>query len=240
MSRRPGNSAAAATLSTAHYMRVLVIGATGPAGILLIREALAASHSVVVYARSPGKLPEEIRIHERVTIVEGQLDDVQALTRAITGVDAVLSALGPPVLHGPFHHAGAPLAKAYQRILDIMKRRGVRRLIALGTTSIKDPAHDKFSATFFALVTGVMVLASTAYHDVQEFGKAIMNSGEEIDWTIARVPVLTDKHSTEYIAGYVGDGKTKPFLSRAAFAHFVVEELSKNQWVHKLPLVSSP
>ncbi|KZV85116.1 NAD(P)-binding protein [Exidia glandulosa HHB12029] len=219
--------------------RVLILGATGPCGILLIRECLAREgYSVVIYARSPSKLPPEIKVHDRVTIVEGQLDDVQALTKAIQGVDAVLSALGPRVTAGPFHSPGSPLAQGYKVLLEVMQRAGCKRLILLGTASIKDKEHDKFSATFFALITGVMTLASTAYYDVVSIGKVVMES-DGVDWTIARVPVLTDQHNTEYIAGYVGDGKTKAWLSRPAFARFVVDELERGAWIKKLPLVCS-
>jgi len=193
---------------------------------------------VVVYARNPSKLPKELV--PRLEIIEGTLESVDGLTKAIHGVDVILSALGPVVRAGPFHSLNAPLAKAYEQILDIMKAEGVKRLIALGTTSIKDKKHDKFSLTFLALVSGVATFATSAWHDVVECGKVIMNNGEDIEWTIVRVPVLTDAKDNQFVAGYVGDGKTKPWLSRTAYANFVMEEVVKRNWVHQLPLVSSP
>lgn len=39
---------------------VLVLGGTGPAGICLLRELLHRKHKVVVFARSPSKIPEEL------------------------------------------------------------------------------------------------------------------------------------------------------------------------------------
>jgi len=117
-------------------MRVLIVGATGPCGILLIQESLVRGHHVVIYARSPGKLPEEIVAHERVTIITGQLGDLEPLTRALQGVDAVLSALGPRVTNGPFHGSDTPIAKGYHALLQAMEAAQCKRLIALGTTSI--------------------------------------------------------------------------------------------------------
>jgi uncharacterized protein YbjT (DUF2867 family) len=38
-------------------MKVLVLGATGPSGILTCQYALQAGHQLVVYARNPAKLP---------------------------------------------------------------------------------------------------------------------------------------------------------------------------------------
>jgi uncharacterized protein YbjT (DUF2867 family) len=39
---------------------VLVLGGTGPAGICLLRELLHRKHKVVVFARSPSKIPEDL------------------------------------------------------------------------------------------------------------------------------------------------------------------------------------
>jgi uncharacterized protein YbjT (DUF2867 family) len=93
-------------------MRILVLGGTGASGILLIREALAHSHTVVVYARSPDKLPEDIVKDTSVVIIKGDLSDAETLSKAMEGVDAVVSALGPAVKRGPFHPSGTPLALA--------------------------------------------------------------------------------------------------------------------------------
>jgi uncharacterized protein YbjT (DUF2867 family) len=37
-------------------MKVAVFGGTGPTGQLVLREALAAGHEVVAFARSPAKI----------------------------------------------------------------------------------------------------------------------------------------------------------------------------------------
>lgn len=67
-------------------MRVTVFGGTGPTGLLLINQALAEDPEVTAYTRSPSKLPT----HERLTAVQGQLDDAAAITEAVRGSDAVL------------------------------------------------------------------------------------------------------------------------------------------------------
>jgi len=220
-------------------MRVLILGATGGIGLLLIERALAASHTVVVYARSPEKLPEQYSNNPNVVIRKGELTDEATLTQALDGVDAVLSALGPSVSRGPLHPSGEPLAHAYALLIRVMKQKGVPRLIALGTPSITDPA-DKFSLKMSAIVTGVATFARTAYKDVVAIGNTIReDGGNHLDWTIGRVPILTSSQSEEYIAGYVGDGKTGIYLSRNAFATFVLDELERDDWVHKAPLISS-
>jgi len=220
-------------------MRVLILGATGAVGVLLIQEALAASHTVVVYARSPEKLPEQTRAHPRVIIHKGQLDDKEALLSALKDVDAVLSALGPSVSRKPSHPKGTPLARGYSLIIELMRTHGIHRLLALGTPSITDP-NDKFSLRMSILVTGVATLAHTAYEDVVAIGETIRTQGNDLDWTIVRVPLLSGSDDKNFVAGYVGDGKTGLWLARAGFASFVVQELKNDEWVKKAPLITLP
>jgi len=220
-------------------MRVLVLGATGGIGLLLIEELLAASHTVVVYARSPQKIPESISTNPNVTIIQGELTDSVTLGKALEGVNAVVSALGPGTKPGPLYPSGTPIAKAYQLLISLMQPLGIKRLIALGTASNKDE-HDKFDLQFWTLVHGVAAFAHNSYKEIVAMGDAIRaKTPEELVWTIARVPILTNSQKKEYIAGYVGDGKTKPWLSRSGFSAFVVHELEQNEWARKAPLLCS-
>lgn len=72
-------------------MRISVFGGTGPTGLLLVQQALSQGHDVVAFARTPSKLPQ----HERLSVVEGQLDDPVKISAAIVGTDTVVSVLGP-------------------------------------------------------------------------------------------------------------------------------------------------
>lgn len=226
------------TFSIHLIMRVLVLGGTGAAGILIIRECLRKDHIVVVYARSPEKLPDDISKDSRVIIIKGSLEDEDAISKSMEGVHAVLSALGPSVTRGPFHPNNTPIAHAYARIIRIMHAHNVKRLLALGTASISDPS-DKFNAIFWALVNGVKTLAYNAYKDVVALGETIRGDTEGLIWTITRVPLLTNSESKDVIAGYIGDGKVGTSLSRTAFAAFMVRELETNEWVKKAPMISS-
>lgn len=220
-------------------MRLLILGATGGIGVLLVERAVADGHTVVVYARSPEKLPQNLRDSPQVLISKGQLTDAESLSDALQNVDAVLSALGPAVSRGPFHPKGEPLAHAYSLVIRVMKERGVTRLIALGTPSIKDP-HDKFSLTMSTLVTGVSTFASAAYKDIVAIGETICREGDTLEWTIARVPLLNNGSDASFVAGYVGDGRTTTCLTRIAFVAFVLRELTEGEWVKARPLVTSP
>lgn len=218
-------------------MHLLILGATGPSGTLLVTEALNASHTVVIFARSPEKLSEEIRNDTRVTVLKGELDNESALSAAMENVDAVLSALGPKLSHGTYP-SGEPLARAYSLVIKAMVAHGVKRLIALGTPSIADP-HDKQSLKWSFIISGLKILTPTVYSDIVGVGNVIRTEGDALDWTIVRVPFLTNSSSRDVVAGYSGDGKTGTTLSRLGFATFVIQELAENKWVKEAPLVTT-
>jgi uncharacterized protein YbjT (DUF2867 family) len=219
-------------------MRVVILGATGPCGILLIEEALASKHTVVVYARNPQKLPAHLSKHPDVTIVKGELGDPKALDAALAGADAVLSALGP-AFGNP---SGTPIARGYSAVLDAMRRAAVpvKRLIALGTPSIKDEQNDRFSVVYAAMVAAVAAGANSAYRDIVAVGEVI-RACEDVEWTIVRVPVLKNDKNREVRAGYIGDGGAGSAytLARLGFAVFVLRELEKGEWVKQTPLITS-
>jgi len=224
-------------------MRILVLGGTGAMGTLIIYHALAAGHLVTIYARNPSKLPEDISAHESVIVTKGELTDEDSLRHSMRNVDAIISNLGPGTTPSHFpgaHPSGKPLAKAYSVILRLMKEPNVacKRIIALGTVSIRDPA-DKTDLAIWTLVQGVKVTAYDAYADVVAIGETFRHEGDGVEWTVVRVPLLTKSESEETVAGYVGNGKMKTYVSRAGFAAFCLSELTRKEWVMKMPALSS-
>ena len=70
-------------------MKILVLGATGATGQLIVRDAAASGHSVVALVRAKARsdLPG-------AELIEGDARDEGTLARALDGCDAVVSALG--------------------------------------------------------------------------------------------------------------------------------------------------
>jgi uncharacterized protein YbjT (DUF2867 family) len=72
----------------AERRRCLVTGATGYVGSRLAPRLVAEGHDVVVLARTPAKL-DRVPWRDRVTVLEGDLDDPASVRAAMTGVDVV-------------------------------------------------------------------------------------------------------------------------------------------------------
>jgi len=229
-------------------MRFLIFGGTGPSGIALIRKVLVVYPSSIIflYVRTPNKIPEDLARQSSIVIIHGEITDLDEVEAALLGrhsttdkdqpVDVVLSALGPT---GPCHSADRPFAKFYECLIGLMSKHSVKRLIALCTASYPDP-RDRFNPITYGLVTIVSTFAYSAYADFRAVGEVVRAHGDRkgIDWTLVRVPVLTNCESEKVVAGYVGDWKTGNILPRKAFAAFCIREIEKKEWVGKAPFIS--
>jgi uncharacterized protein YbjT (DUF2867 family) len=105
-------------------MNVTVFGATGAIGQQVVQQLRASGHAVTAYVRTPGKVPSTWG--QDVTVVTGEITDAAAIDRAVTGADAVVSALGPSMDRKA---TGLPLVEGTQHIVAAMQRHGVRRYV---------------------------------------------------------------------------------------------------------------
>ena len=210
-------------------MRIAVFGGTGATGVLLINQALDRGHSVTAYARHPEKLGID---DDRLTVVAGELSDAAAIDRVVKGSDAVISLLGPgrPV-------RGTPVALGTRAILAAMDTSGVRRIVAVATASAPDPRDKQGLRTRFFVGVSKRFMRP-AYDDVVATAQAIRESDRY--WTIVRPPFLTNGRLTGQVSvGYLGDGVTGTYLSRANAADFMLKQLRSDTHVRKAPIVTN-
>ena len=72
-------------------MNVVVFGATGSTGRLVVEFALSAGHVVTAFVRDPKRMP---LTHPHLRIVKGDAMDPTAVASAVQGADAVICTLG--------------------------------------------------------------------------------------------------------------------------------------------------
>ena|SRR5271166_6370534 len=75
---------------TISRMTVLVVGATGSIGYLVVEEALRQGHAVRALVRTPGKAR---RLPPKTLVVPGDVTRPNTLPAAVDGVDAVVFTL---------------------------------------------------------------------------------------------------------------------------------------------------
>ena len=77
-------------------MHILLLGATGPSGLVFLEEALRSGNEITIYARSPQKLPEDVRNNSQVHVVQGEFSDMDGVRTALGyGATVLVSFAGP-------------------------------------------------------------------------------------------------------------------------------------------------
>ena len=73
-------------------MKVVLYGATGKAGSVILKELIDRGHVVIAAARTPEKVPKV----KNVTVVQDDLSNPSKTASVVKTGDAVISAYGPP------------------------------------------------------------------------------------------------------------------------------------------------
>lgn len=167
-------------------MKLAIFGATGATGTCLAEQAAAAGHQVTVVVRDPERL--RVTGRDRMRIVTADVMDPAAIAAAVTGADAVLSAIGP-------HGTGPTTVSqdSVRSIIKAMQEAGVRRLLTVSGSIVSDEGEGPVMRYLVKpLVRATMLRHVCA--DMRCAEDQVRRSG--LLWTIMRPPRLTDKPPT--------------------------------------------
>ena len=212
-------------------MRIVVFGANGATGRLLTRQALAAGHQVAAVTRRPAGFPVT---HARLSVVEADVHDAQAVGRAVEGADVVLSALGVPYTRKPVN----VYSDGIRNIAAAMSRHQVKRL-AVVSSSATEPHHHADGGFLLNRVLQPLITATigkTTYRDMRRMEELVRSS--DLEWTIMRPSGLFDAPG---VTRYELHEDQAPgiFTSRADLAASLLEQATEARFVRKAVAVTT-
>jgi len=192
-------------------MKLTVFGATGGTGLQVIEQGLAAGHEIRAVVRDATRLPDRPGLE----VVVADVMDPTAIEEAVTGRDAIISAIGSRDGRGPT----TVCADSARSIVTAMHRAGTQRLIVVSGTGPFDEGEGP-GMRYVIKPIGRRFL-KYVFADFVEMEKVVRASG--LDWTIVRPPRLTDKP-------FSGNYRTRRDLnmhrnfavSRADVAHLIL------------------
>jgi uncharacterized protein YbjT (DUF2867 family) len=160
-------------------MNMVILGATGRTGLLVVEQALAAGHTVTALVRSPEKLT--IR-NSSLRVVAGQATDSGDVARALEGADAVISTLGG---------TGSVIADSTRAIVEAAHKTEVRRVVVLSSFFVD---RDRLGAVA-RLLTGV---AMGSLIKDKSAGERLLRQSD-LDWTIIYASPLSDGPASGFV-----------------------------------------
>lgn len=192
-------------------MNLVVLGATGRTGQLVVEQALAAGHTVTALVRSPEKLA--IR-NSNLRVVAGQATDAGDVARAMVGADAVISTLGG---------SGSVIADSTRAIVEAAHKTGVKRVVVLSSYLVERDRMGALSRLITGFARGSVVKDKSA-------GEQLLRESD-LDWTITYPGRLTDTPATGSVE-VLPEGTKRRISernSRADVAGWLVEAATSHQ-----------
>lgn len=151
-------------------MKLLVIGATGRTGRLVVEQGIRRGHTVTAFTRRPQELAQVQGITQ---VIHGDALNLEDVRKAVCGQEAVVSAVGT-----------SGIART---LIAAMRETNVRRLVMTSSRSIV--ATRPRLPVVLAWLTFRAIYADLARAEG-------MLEVSDLDWSIVRATMLTDKPFT--------------------------------------------
>jgi putative NADH-flavin reductase len=207
-------------------MKLAIVGATGGIGRQLVDQAVAAGHDVTAVVRDPAGLA--------VPAVRADLSRATPadLAPAVTGADAVLSALGPRRAADV-----GVVTTGTGTILAAMLATGGRRLVVVSAAPVgtvpspgrpHPPRHDPGDGPVMRHVLAPLTKAALRanYADLARMEDLLREA--DLDWTVVRPPRLTNRPLTgRYRTALDRNVRRGLTIPRADVAHRMLRALTE-------------
>jgi putative NADH-flavin reductase len=204
--------------------RLVILGASGSTGRLLVDQALERGYAVTAVSRSdpfgPGR--------DGLKVKRVDVRDRQALRAALIGHDAALSVIGgTPKQHGRIYSEGTAA------IVEALEAAGVHRFVCTSSGGV-NPA-DRGLPLWYRLA--IPLFLDDLYKDMRVMESTVRASG--LDWTIVRPAYLTDAPARGKYR--VEDGRNPKGgwrIARADLAAFLLDQVDGEDWHKALPTIA--
>jgi len=203
-------------------MKLLVLGATGATGKLLVEQALTAGHGVRALVRTPGKLDEG---NPRLEVMNGRATSPVDVGAAMSGVDAVISTLGAM--------KGTVITDAVQAVISGAARAGVRRVVVLSSFAVLREQLSGPAKAMTGMMMGAVIKDKTAAERLLRVS--------DLDWTTVHPVRLNNGPQTT--GAHIVTGRTKLHMgdsvSRADVAAMLLSIADDKATIRKSLVIKS-
>ena len=236
-------------------MAVLVVGATGATGRLLVAELLQRGQPVKAVVRSPEKLPAALRSHAALSVVQASLLDLNRaeLTSLVSDCSAIASCLGHNLtLRGIFGSPRRLVAETLRRLCGAVRTThppAPLRLVLMNTVGVRNRDLPEPLSLGQRLAIGLIRLLLPPHADNEAAADylrgAIGQQDGALSWVVVRPDsLINDEKVSEYEvwpsptrSAIFNPGKT----SRIHVAHFMADLITNDviwqRWQGQMPVI---
>lgn len=217
-------------------MKILLLGATGRTGKLILAEALRQGYEINCLVREPKKIKENSEI---LNIFKGSPEQISELENAIKGCDGIISALNISRKSDfPWSKLRTPktfLSDTMKNIISLTKKNKINRIVVCSAWGVAETEKEiPFWFNWFIKNSNIGITYKD--HERQE---SLLKSSN-LSWTIIRPSgLINSKKEQQIIESYGNEPKPKITISRKSVAKFMVNTLSNEKLIGRTPVISA-
>ncbi|MFT5906317.1 MAG: NAD(P)-dependent dehydrogenase (short-subunit alcohol dehydrogenase family) [Cryomorphaceae bacterium] len=234
---------------------ILVVGASGATGRLLIEQLLMRGQNVKAMVRSTKSLPESLREDPRVTLIQASISELSdsEIARHVDGCHAVASCLGHSLsLKGVFGHPRRLVTDATRQLckaIQLSRPESPVRFVLMNTTGNRNRDLNEPISFAQKCVIRLLLLLIPPHADNEnaaDYLRAnIGQSDDAVEWAAVRPDGLTNEdevterelHPSPTRSAIFDAGKT----SRINVAHFMCDLITDDEvwgkWKGQMPVI---
>ena len=207
-------------------MKLVVFGASGKVGHLVVDELVRRGHQVtaIVYKKTERSFSsavevKELDVHNRRRVVE-----------VVKGHDAVISTLGSWGTDSQ-----DILVSAMTGIIPAMQSYGIKRIISLTGADARIEG-DKPALSSKILRKILTIVGPKIINDGEQHIKLLEKT--QLDWTVIRSPKMTDGEKRQYTLSQKSS-QAWDLVSRKTIASAMVDQLNTSDYINQAPIIHS-
>ena len=236
-------------------MTILIVGASGATGHLLVEQLLNRGHHVKAVVRAPDRIPAGIRNHPNLTLIHASILDLSDAEMAaqVKGCNAVASCLGHNMtFKGIFGPPRRLVTEAARRLCDAIRANqpeSAVRFVLMNTTGNRNrDLSEPISLGQHAVILLLRLLLPPHRDNEQAadmLRKKVGQNDGQIEWVAVRPDGLIDQdevsgyelHASPIRSAIFDAGKT----SRINVGHFMAELITNDDiwstWKGQMPVI---
>jgi len=235
--------------------KVMVLGATGATGNLVIRQLLKKNIEVLAMVRDLTKLPVQISKSENVKVIDVEITNISVKTLAslIHDCDVVISCLGHNLtLKGIYGKPRRLVADATQKVFEAVQLSSTlerTKFILMNTTGNSNRDIPEIAPLSQRLVIAILRKLLPPHLDNElaaDFLRmGVGNTNSQLEWVVVRPDGLSDENDisaynlhTSPTRNAIFDAGTTSRINVADFmARLVSDDELWSRWKGKMPVI---
>jgi nucleoside-diphosphate-sugar epimerase len=233
-------------------MKVLVLGASGATGKLVVQQLVKKKIQVRAVARESAILPSQISDDKNIEIIKGNVNefDIAKIKDIVKDCDSVVCCLGHNIsLKGIFGHPRKLVSNTVIKIIEVLQSQNMNpKFILMSTTAYTNRKIGEVNTFGEKIVFSLLKVLLPPHEDNMLAADHLvhtLSSNTNIDWVAVRPDSLFNEenvseyeiHNSKIRSAIFDSGKT----SRINVSHFMAELVTNDklwqEWKYKTPVI---